>query len=89
MEILKKENLFYLGNENNPDAYLKYSFRDENTISIDSTFVDPKLRGEGVAKLLTDKVVDLAKENNYKIIPVCSYAVMYFEKNQELTDLLK
>lgn len=89
MEILKKENLFYMGNKNNPDAYIKYSFRDENTLSIDSTFVDPKLRGKGVAKQLTEKVVELAEENNYKIIPVCSYAVKYFEDHIEHSDLLK
>lgn len=88
MEILKKENLFYMGNENSPDAYIKYSFRDEKTLSIDSTFVDPKLRGKGVAKQLTEKVVGIAKENNYKIIPVCSYAVKYFETKPEYKELL-
>lgn len=89
MEILKKGNMFYVGKELSPDAYLKYSFRDENTLSIDSTFVDPKLRGEGVAKKLTDKVVELAKVEDYKIIPVCSYAVKYFEKNENLKEILK
>lgn len=88
MEILRKENLFYVGDTNNPDAYLKFSFRDENTVSIDSTFVDPKLRGQGVAKKLTEKVVDLAREEGYKIIPVCSYAVKFFEDPQ-FSDLLK
>lgn len=89
MDILKNDNSFYIGEEENPKAYIKYSFEDDNTLSIDSTFVDPEFRGQGVAEQLTDKVVELAKENNYKIVPVCSYAVKYFEKNEEHKELLK
>ena len=89
MDIKRKENLFYVGdNDNNPDGYVKFSFRDENTIAIDSTFVDAKLRGQGVAQKLTAKVAELAREEEYKVIPVCSYAVKFFEAD-EYKDLVK
>ncbi|RLG43785.1 MAG: N-acetyltransferase, partial [Thermoproteota archaeon] len=35
-----------------------------------------------------DYVVDYARENGYKIVPVCSYAVAYFRKHKELSDIL-
>lgn len=88
MEILRKENIFYVGPEINPDAYIRFSFRDENTISVDTTFVDPKLRGQGVAGKLTQKVAELAIEEGYKVIPVCSYAVKFFE-DDKYKDLVK
>lgn len=88
MEILKKENLFYVGNDNNPDAYLRFSYRDENTVSVDSTFVDPKLRGQGVARKLTEKIAEFARKEKLEVIPVCSYAVKFFE-DEEYKDLVK
>lgn len=88
MEILRKDNLFYVGDESSPDAYLRFSFRDEKTVSVDSTFVDPKLRGQGVAKKLTEKVAELAREEGYKVMPVCSYAVKFFS-DEKYKDLIK
>ena len=35
-----------------------------------------------------EKVINEAKEKGLKIIPVCSYAVSYFEKNPEYKELL-
>lgn len=88
MEIIRKDNLFYIGDEEKPEAYLRISDEKDGHISIMSTFVDPKLRGEGVASKLTKEVIEYARENELKIIPVCSYAVTYFERHPEHEDLL-
>ncbi len=48
-------------------------------IIIDHTFVDPSLRGQGIASKLVDSVVELAKKENKKIIPLCPYAKKQFE----------
>ena len=52
-----------------------------------STFVDPSLRGQGIAKRLLDKLADFARENDLKIRPLCSYVVKAFEKSKEYGDV--
>lgn len=87
MEFNKKDGLIYLGNESDPDAYISYGLKD-GVMSIDHTVVKKELGGQGIAAKLTDEAVNVARENNYKIRPICSYAVRYFEKHEDLQDLL-
>lgn len=48
---------------------------------LDHTWVDPSLRGQGIAKKLVDSVVDLALKEGKKIYPVCPYALKLFESD--------
>ncbi|SEJ76304.1 hypothetical protein SAMN04488127_2743 [Bhargavaea ginsengi] len=54
---------------------------------MDHTFVDPSLRGGGVAKKLLDRAADYARENNYKMEAVCSYVVTAFDRYDEYEDV--
>ncbi len=87
MVINYKDNLFYIGDYADPDGYLKTSLVD-GVISMDSTVVKKEFGGRGYAAELTKAVIEHAKENEYKVKPVCSYSVRYFEKNPDLKDLL-
>lgn len=87
MDFKTKEGLIWLGEENDPKAYISYTLEDD-VMSINHTVVKKELAGQGIAGKLTDKAVEVAKENSYKIKPVCSYAVNYFNKHEELKDLL-
>lgn len=90
MELKREENIFYLGNNSKTaDAFIKVENVSEGVIDIVKTFVDPKLRGQGVALKLMNFVLEYARENNLKIVPSCSYAEKYFEKNEKDRDLLK
>lgn len=62
-------------------AEITYSVSDK-IIIIDHTFVDPSLRGQGIASKLVDSVVELAKKENKKIIPLCPYAKKQFENSE-------
>jgi len=88
MTFNKKDGLIWLGEEKQPDAYISYTLDDNNVMSINHTVVKKELGGQGIAGKLTDEAVNVARENGYKIRPVCSYAVKYFEKNEELKELL-
>lgn len=90
MDNIKFENnQFYLGDANAPEGFVKITDEDRGTISIVSTFVNPELRGQGIAEKLTDEVVAYARKNDLKIKPVCSYAVKYFEEREDLHDIVK
>jgi predicted GNAT family acetyltransferase len=59
-----------------------------NTVSITHTYVDPSLRGHGIADVLIAEVCKKMEQEGKKIVPVCSYAVGWFERNPDKRDLL-
>ena len=89
MEIKKGTNRFYIGDsENAAIAEITFVPKGASVIEVDHTWVSPELRGQGIAKLLVDRVVSWAREENLKIIPVCPYVKTQMERNQEYHDLL-
>lgn len=87
MEFKKHGDMFYLGEAENPKAYISFSIKD-GKVYVEHTVVKPELGGQGIAAKLNDRVVEFAKEEGLKIVPVCSYTVKYFEKNEELKEML-
>ncbi len=88
-QIKAGHHKFYIGeNENTPQAEITFKYLDENTIDVNKTFVDPSLRGGGVAKKLFNKVIQKAEDENLKIVPSCSYVTRQFEKDESLAPLL-
>lgn len=88
MEILHEDNSttgkFYT---NNHLAHIEYTHHKDNIISIDHTEVDKSLSGQGIGKILVISVVEWARANNLKIIPLCPYAKSVFEKSGVYTDV--
>lgn len=65
------------------------TFSPSDTIwIIEHTSVDGALRGHGYASKLIEKIVENARKENVKIIPLCPYAKREFEKNPEYNDML-
>ena len=87
MNIVRDEGKFYIGEKHNPDAFISF-INKEGILYVNSTFVDGSLRGQGVAAKLVVELIDYAVENDFKIKPICSYVVKYFEKNKEYSELL-
>lgn len=73
--------MFYSGDKVYPDAHIDFSDAGDGLISADNTEVKPELSGQGLAKELVLTLIDYAREENLKIIPVCSYVVSFFKKN--------
>ncbi len=86
MEIKNNGEMFYIGDEINPDAKLIYSVVD-NIMKINGTVVKTKLQGQGIAGKITKYALDYAREKNYKVQPICFYTVKYMEKHKEYNDL--
>lgn len=60
---------------------------DGSLYKITHTVVDKKYGGQGLAGKLLDKVVAAARENNKKILPICSYAVKKFDEDEKYKDV--
>lgn len=90
LTIHKGHNKFYIGeNENSPQAEITFTFVDDKTIDVTHTFVDPSLRGSGVAKQLFNAVIQKAQNEHLHIIPSCSYVRVQFERDASLQHFLK
>ncbi|WP_010098669.1 GNAT family N-acetyltransferase [Ornithinibacillus scapharcae] len=73
---------FYIGDkEDNPSAEITYQKDANGNLIVEHTFVSEELRGQGVAGKLVEELVQFANQNGIKIIPECSFAKMYIEKN--------
>ena len=91
MNFDRGDSRFYKKDENeNLICEITYSLADSNMIVIDRTFVNDDYRGQGIAAQLVDRVVEMAREENKKIIPRCPFAKGIFERNGSLyADVIK
>ena len=83
MEIrhVVNEGFFIFGE--NGDELAKLTYRKEGEkLYFESTVVSSELRGQGIAGKLLDAGVEYARENGYKIVPICSYIVKKFESGE-------
>jgi hypothetical protein len=69
------------------ESHLEY-VKIDNVLNLNHTYVPHELRGKGIAGELVKAALTYAKENNYKIIPSCSYAAVYFQRHPEYGSLL-
>ncbi len=93
MEITIKERDnkgFSMAREDDKRAgMMTYSIAGDDHIIIDHTEVDPAFKGRGVGKQLLYKIVDMAREKNIKITPICPFANAMFKKLEDIQDVLK
>ncbi|MEP7239672.1 MAG: GNAT family N-acetyltransferase [Devosia sp.] len=70
------------------EAEMTFRKLGADTISIDHTYTPPQFRGRNVAQRLMDRAIADARRDGIRIRPVCSYAVVQFERHPEWADLL-
>ncbi len=91
MEIKKQDNgkkgAFYIEEGEERLAEMTYVWSGDKII-IDHTEVSPKLEGKGIGKQLVTKAVEMAREKNIKIMPLCPYAKRVLEKDDSYKDIL-
>lgn len=89
VEVKKGSNSFYIGDsQDNPLAEMTYVASNEDLVIIDHTYVSEELTGRGIGKLLLKELVDWARLEGKKIMPLCPYAKAQMEKNQEYHDMI-
>lgn len=84
MELTKGKNRFYQKDvDGKLLAEITYKPVDAETVEADHVFVDPSLRGGGIAEELVDRLVEEMKTEGKKIIPVCPYVIALFKRKKE------
>lgn len=84
LELSEDGGRIYLGNY----AELQFSGPVEGVIDAHHTVVAPSHRGQGLAGVLFNALVDVVKAKGWKVKPSCSYIEKQFERYPELTHLL-
>lgn len=69
------------------DAEMTFRKQADGTIIIDHTGVPPEYEGRGIAARLVKRAIEDAREQGFKITPVCSYVVAQFRRHPEWADL--
>lgn len=92
-EILQGANEFYVEQNGEKAATIGFEPGSEGgegpgVIMITHTFVSEELRGEGVGVDLVKQVVQYARDNELKVVPMCSFASSVMDKHTELQDVL-
>ena len=68
---------------------MTYSKMNDQLFIIDHTEVSDTLRGQGVGKAMVMQAVEMAREQNTKILPLCPFAKSVFDRVAEIRDVLK
>ena len=73
--------------ENGKLAFATYR-RANDVLEIPHVEADPALRGTGAAGRLMERVLQVARNEQLKVRPICGYAAAYMERHPETLDLL-
>lgn len=69
------------------EAELTFTQRAPDLISADHTGAPESMRGTGAAAALVSFMVDDARRNGFKIIPLCPYVRAQYAKHPEWADV--
>lgn len=70
------------------EAQIIFEVLDASTISADHTLSPPSMRGTGAAFDLVTHMVADARENGFKVRPICPYIKAQYKKHPEWQDVM-
>ena len=89
MNFIQEANRIYLNDDNSHMiAVITFPKESEGIVTIDHTFVDESLRGQGIAGMLMEAAVTYFRKHKLRARPSCSYAVKWFEEHPDCHDVL-
>jgi predicted GNAT family acetyltransferase len=85
----EKERIYSVDKNNELMAETTFVVNENEEVNIDHTYVNPTLRGQGVAGKMMEIVTEYLRKNGLKVTSTCSYAITWLKKNKELySDIL-
>ncbi|MEX0733499.1 MAG: GNAT family N-acetyltransferase [Steroidobacteraceae bacterium] len=69
------------------EAELTYSHAEPARVVADHTFTPDKMRGQGVATALVERLVADARREGFRIVPLCPFVKAQFDRHPEWSDL--
>lgn len=82
MDFITERNMIYVCSDEKIVAEVTFPNIDDTTVDINHTFVDPSLRGQGMAGKLLILAYEAIKQQGYKAVVTCPYAIKFFKENK-------
>lgn len=70
-------------------GHITYSKAGDTLLILDHTEVMDSHRGQGVGKLIVMHIVEFARKEGLRILPLCPFAKSVFERTAEIRDVLR
>lgn len=67
---------------------IDYQMSPPKVVTIFHTEVANIYEGQGIAGEMTKKLLDFARDNEFRVRPLCPYAKAYVERHEEYQDIL-
>lgn len=83
-----KERMTFEAISGDRSAVLEYRSNREGKMFLNNIDIPPDLETRGVESVLISHVLDYARANNYRIIPVCSGVKTYLREHPESQDIM-
>ncbi|HXB43761.1 MAG TPA: GNAT family N-acetyltransferase [Puia sp.] len=68
-------------------AFIDYKLL-RDTLFLIHTEVPPALEGKGAGSAIVQKALQYAKDNNYKVVPICPFVQSYLKRHKEWKDII-
>ncbi|MDA3931559.1 MAG: GNAT family N-acetyltransferase [Tenericutes bacterium] len=88
MVYIYEDNRVYAEDDDLLLAEVTFPYENNDTVNIDHVFVDPSLRGQGIASEIMKFTYSFIKEKGLKTYAACPYAIRWFDKYPEFQDIL-
>lgn len=62
--------------------------RDGNTVYLPHVEAPPSLRGTGAADRLMRAIVETARRDGLRVVPICSYAAAWMRRHRDCADVV-
>lgn len=69
-------------------GHITYSKAGDSLLILDHTEVNDAYRGQGIGKIIVMHIVDLARKEGLRILPLCPFAKAVFDRTPEIRDVL-
>ena len=86
--IHENHKIYVLDEQEKEIVRATFPYYKEGVVVVDHTYVDPSLRGQGIASQLMHEVSNHAKSLGYKVVATCPYAVVWYKKHKEYDALI-
>jgi len=70
------------------EAEITFSVRGPDLISADHTGAPESMRGTGAASALVEYMIEDARRNGFRIMPICPYVRAQYRKHPEWADVM-
>jgi hypothetical protein len=84
-----KKGAFFIEENGKRLAEMSFVWAGEGDFIVDHTEVSDELNGKGIGKQLVRRAVEMAREKNSKLIPLCPFTKSVIDRTKEFQDVLR